>query len=384
MGNFHVKTQKSTDFAHTFSKNYIFFVFFNKDYTFYTKNLFIRPKNCFQSILYKERCKKFGKNQFSSNIFTFLIVAHQNFEYSLRILANFGKFSRKNSKIYGFCPYVFKKVVFFFVFSNKDYAFYTKNLFIRSKNCVQSIFYNERCKEFRKKQFFSKRFTFLSVIRQNFEYNLRILVNFGKFSRKNSKSMDFAYTFSKKYRFFFFVFFNKDYTFYTKNLFIRPKNCVQSILYKERCKKFRKNQFFSNIFTFLSVTRQNFEYNLRILANFGKFSCKNSKIYGFPTYVLKKLGSFLVFFNKDYTFYTKNLFIRPKNCFQSILYKERYKKFCKNQFFSNIFTFLSVTLQNLEDNLRILANFGKFSRKNSEIYGFRPYVLKNHVFFCIF
>ena len=133
--------------------------------------------------------------------------------------------------------------------------------------------------------------------------------------------------------------------------------------------------------TFLSVIRQNFEYNLRILANFGKFSCKNSKIYGFRPYVFKKLVSFLVFFNKDYAFYTKNLFIRPKNCFQSILYKERYKKFCKNQFFSNIFTFLSVTLQNLEDNLRILANFGKFSSKNSEIYGFRPYVLKKPCFF---
>ena len=136
--------------------------------------------------------------------------------------------------------------------------------------------------------------------------------------------------------------------------------------------------------TFLSVLRQNFEYNLRILANFGKFSCKNSKIYGFHPYVFKKLVSFLVFFNKDYAFYTKNLFIWPKNCFQSILYKERYKKFCKNQFFSNIFTFLSVTLQNLEDNLRILANFGKFSRKNSEIYGFRPYVLKKPCFFFVY
>ena len=128
--------------------------------------------------------------------------------------------------------------------------------------------------------------------------------------------MDFAHTFSKNYR-FFFVFFNKDYTFYTKNLFIRPKNCVQSILYKERCKKFRKNKFFSNIFTFLSVTRQNFEYNLKILANFGKFSRKNSKIYGFCPYVFKKLH-FFVFFNEDYTFYTKNLFIPLKNCVQSI------------------------------------------------------------------
>ena len=158
--------------------------------------------------------------------------------------------------------------------------------------------------------------------------------------------MDFAHTFSKKLQFFFFGIFNKDYTFYTKNLFIRPKNCVQSFLYNERCKKFRKNQCFSNIFTFLSVTRQNFEYNSRILANFGKFSRKNSKIYGFRPYVFKKTpGFFFLFFNKDYTFYTKNLFIRPKNCVQSIFYNERWKKFCKNQFFKNIFTFLSVTRQ---------------------------------------
>ena len=116
------------DFAHTFSKNYsvFFFVFFNKDYTFNTKNLFIRPKNCFQSILYKERCKKFRKNQFSSTIFTSLIVTHQNFEYNLRILANFGKFSRKNSKIYGFRPYVFKKVVFFLYFLIKIMLFTLK------------------------------------------------------------------------------------------------------------------------------------------------------------------------------------------------------------------------------------------------------------------
>ena len=106
--------------------------------------------------------------------------------------------------------------------------------------------------------------------------------------------MDFAHTFSKTTG-FFFLFFNKDYTFYTKNLFIRPKNCCQSILYKERCKKFCKNQFSSNIFTFLSVTRQNFEYNLRILANFGKLSRKNLKIYGFRQYVLKKLVFFLIF-----------------------------------------------------------------------------------------
>ena len=124
-----------------------------------------------------------------------------------------------------------------------------------------------------------------------------------------------------------------------------PKIVFKSFFYYEKWKKFCKNQFFSNIFTFSSVIRQNFEYNLRILANFGKFSCKNSKIYGFRPYVLKKLEFFFVFFNKVYTFYTKNLFIRPKNCVQSFLYNERCKKFRKNQFFSNIFTFLSVTRQ---------------------------------------
>ena len=162
-----------------------------------------------------------------------------------------------------------------------------------------------------------------------------------------------------------------------------PKIAFKSFFYNERCKKFRKNQFFSNIFTFLSVTRQNFEYNLIILANFGKFSCKNSKIYGFHLYVFRKLH-FFVFFNEDYTFYTKNLFIRPKNCVQIIFYDERCKEFRKNQFFSNIFTFLSAIRQNFEDNLRILANFGKFSCRNSKIYGFRPYVFKNYSFFLYF
>ena len=142
-----------------------------------------------------------------------------------------------------------------------------------------------------------------------------------------------AHTISKNYSFFFF---DKDYTFCTINLFIRPKNCVQSIFYNERCKKFRKNQFFSKIFTFLSVTRQKFEYNLRILATFGKFSRQNPKLFGFRPYDFKKLV-FFVFFNKDYIFYTKNLSIWPKNCIQTIFYNKRCKEFCKNQFFSNIF-----------------------------------------------
>ena len=143
-------------------------------------------------------------------------------------------------------------------------------------------------------------------------------------------------------------------------------------------KKFRKNQFFSKIFTFLSITLQNFEDNLRILANFGKFSYKNSIIYGFRPYFFKKLVFFLiniiVFTLKIYSF-------GPKIAFKSFFYYERCKKFRKNQFFSDIFTFLSETRQNFEYNLRILANFGKFSCKNSKIYGFHPYVFKKLQFY---
>ena len=77
-------------------------------------------------------------------------------------------------------------------------------------------------------------FTFVSVIRQNFEYNLIILANF---RLKTQKSMDFACMFSKSYS-FFFGFIKKDYIFYTKNLFFTTKD-AQSIC---------KNQVFSNIF----------------------------------------------------------------------------------------------------------------------------------------
>ena len=85
-------------------------------------------------------------------------------------------------------PVHFQKKVFFGFFK-KHYTFYTKNLF----------FYNERCPKCCKNQFFSNMFTFLSVIGQNFEYNLRILANF---CVKTQKSTDFAHTFSKNYSFF--------------------------------------------------------------------------------------------------------------------------------------------------------------------------------------
>ena len=81
-------------------------------------------------------------------------------------------------------PVHFQKTIFFFGFFKKHYTFYTKNL----------SFYNERCPKCRKNQFFSNMFAFLSVIRQKFEYNLRILAYFRV---KTQKSTDFAHTFSK-------------------------------------------------------------------------------------------------------------------------------------------------------------------------------------------
>ena len=131
------------------------------------------------------------------------------------------------------------------------------------------------------------------------------------------------------------------------------------------------------MFTFLSVIRQNFEDNLRILANFGKFSRKNSKIYGFRPYIFKKLQIFFLSFLIKIMLFTLKIYsFGTKIAFKAFCTRKGAKIFVKINFFSNIFTFLSVTLQNFEYNLRIriLANFGKFSRKNWKIYGFRPYV----------
>ena len=151
-----------------------FFSIFNKDCTFYTKTLVLATKDA-QSIV---------KIRFLVTFFTFLSVIRQNFEYNLRILANFYVKTQK----YMISNVHFRKTSFF-LFFKKHYTFYTKNLF----------FYNDRCPKCRKNQFFSNMFTFLSVIRQNFEYNLRILVNFPV---KTQKSTDFAHTFSKNCSFF--------------------------------------------------------------------------------------------------------------------------------------------------------------------------------------
>ena len=64
------------------------------------------------------------------------------------------------------------------------------------------------------------------------------------------------------------------------------------------------------MFTFVSVIRQNFEYNLRIFANF-PVKLKNLRISPIP--FPKTAEFFFGFFNKDYSFYTKNLFFTTKD-----------------------------------------------------------------------
>ena len=66
----------------------------------------------------------------------------------------------------------------------KIISFYTKNLFFTTKDALGIV----------KNQFFSNMFTFLGVIRRNFEYNLRIFANFPV---KTKKSTDFAHMFPK-------------------------------------------------------------------------------------------------------------------------------------------------------------------------------------------
>ena len=145
--------------------------------------------------------------------------------------------------------------------------------------------------------------------------------------------MDFAHTFSKNYSFLFLYFLIKIIVFYTKNLFIRPKNCVQIIFYNEKYKKFRKNQFFSNIFTFLSAILQNFEDNLRILANFGKYSHQNSKIYGFCPYVFKKLQVFYFYFLIKIILFTLKIYsLGPKIAFKAFCTTKDTKSFVKINF----------------------------------------------------
>ena len=91
------------DFAHTFSKNYRVFLFFLIKIILFTLKIYLfGPNIAFKAFCTTKDAKSFVKINFLRNIFTFLSVIRQNFEDNLRILANFRKFSRKNSKIYGF------------------------------------------------------------------------------------------------------------------------------------------------------------------------------------------------------------------------------------------------------------------------------------------
>ena len=170
-------------------------------------------------------------------MFTFVSVIREKFEYNLIILANFRVKTKKSIDFA--CTFSKSNSFFGWGFLKKDYIFYTKNLFFTTKDALSIV----------KNQLFSNMFTYLSVIRRNFEYNLRIFANFPV---KTKTPTDFAHMFSKKLVFFWI--FNKDCTFYTKNLVF-----AQSIV---------KIRFLVTFFTFLSVIRQNFEYNLRILSNF--------------------------------------------------------------------------------------------------------------------
>ena len=118
---------------------------------------------------------------------------------------------------------------------------FTLKIYSFSQKLRSNHFYNERCKEFRKNQFFSNIFTFLSVTCQNFEYNLRILANFGKFSRKNSKSTDFAHTFSKNYIFLYSLM--KIILFTLKIYLFGSKIAFKAFFTTKDAKRFRKNNF---------------------------------------------------------------------------------------------------------------------------------------------
>ena len=108
-----------------------------------------------------------------------------------------------------------------------------------------------------------------------------------------------------------------------------PKIAFKSFFYNETCKEFCENQFFSNIFTFLSVIRQNFKDNLRILANFGKFSHKTSKIYGFRPYIFKKLQGFLFSLINIILFTLKIYSFGPKIAFKAFCTTKDAKSFVK-------------------------------------------------------
>ena len=94
-------------------------------------------------------------------------------------------------------------------------------------------------------------------------------------------------------------FFNKDYNFNINNVLFTTKDA----------QIFLKISFLVTFFTFSSVIRKHFEHNLRIFANF-RVKTQKSIVSPLPFQNLQVLGGF---FNKDYTFYTKNLYFTTKD-----------------------------------------------------------------------
>ena len=115
---------------------------------------------------------------------------------------------------------------------------------------------------------------------------------------------------------FFFVYFNEDYIFYNKNLFIQPKIGFKAFFTTKDAKSFVKINFLVTLFTFLSITRQNFEDNLRILANIGIFSRKKLKNLRILPICFKKTTFFLYFLIKFIIFTLKIFLFAPKIAFK--------------------------------------------------------------------
>ena len=108
---------------------------------------------------------------------------------------------------------------------------------------------------------------------------------------------------------------------------------VQIFFTTKDAKCFVKINFLVKFFTFLSVTSQNFEYNLRILANFGKFSRQHSKLYGFRPYDFKKLQILFLYFLIKTIFFTRKIYLfGPKIAFKPFFTIRDAKNFVKINF----------------------------------------------------
>ena len=136
--------------------------------------------------------------------------------------------------------------------------------------------------------------------------------------------------FSKNYRFFLY-FLIKIILFSLKIYLFAPKIAFKTIFYNETCKEFRKNQFFSNIFTFLSVIRQKFRGQLKNFSQFWEiFTSKLKNLWISPIRFQITTGFFfliniILFTLKIYSF-------SPKIAFKAFFRTKEAKSFVKIYF----------------------------------------------------